>query len=262
MDNPYPNEPSSARIYDYWLGGTHNFPIDRMAADTIQEMIDARNLARINREFMRDAVLWVAQQGVEQFIDIGSGIPTQGNVHEVALQSNKKARIVYVDIDPTAVAHSRTILGKENPSVAVIQANMQEPESVLKSADTQRLIDFTQPVVLLFIAMLHFIPDNEEMYRVVRQYRDATVSGSYLVVSHAIDKYPGDPTYDAKRQSIQQASQGRGTWRTTDEVKPIWEGYNLIKPGFVSAQCWGKEGHTPIDYGVVEPYSGVGRRVS
>ena len=261
MDNQTPNKPSSARMYDYWLGGKHHFPVDRAAAEAIQGVIDAQALARINRQFLKDTVAWVAGQGITQFIDIGSGIPTQENVHEVAQKVNPKTRIIYVDNDPTAIMQSRSILGVKHPTVAVIQADMRQPTTVLNHFDTQRLINFSQPVALLFFAMLHFVPDNEEVYRLIQQYRDATVQGSYLVVSHGVDSNPDDPNRVAERESIRQIYQGNVAMRSVEEVQPIWDGYKLIKPGFVSAQIWTGKQSEPHDYGPGDVYGGIGQKL-
>ena len=261
MDNQTPDKPSSARMYDYWLGGKNHFPVDRAAAEAMQGLIDARALARINRQFLKDTVAWVAEKGITQFIDIGSGIPTQENVHEVAQRVNPKARIIYVDNDPTAIIHSRAILGVNHPTVAVIQADMRQPATVLNHFDTQRLIDFSQPVALLLFAMLHFVPDNEEVYHLVRQYRDATVQGSYLVVSHGVDANPTDITRAVERESIRQIYQGNVAMRSVEDVQPIWEGYKLVKPGFVSAQIWNGKQKEPQDYGPGDVYGGIGQKL-
>ncbi|NOK57944.1 MAG: hypothetical protein GFH27_549287n248 [Chloroflexi bacterium AL-W] len=261
MNNQNSDKPSSARMYDYWLGGHHHSPIDRAAAQAIEGMIDARALAQINRQFLKDTVSWIAQQGINQFIDVGSGIPTQENVHEVAQKVNPKTRVVYVDNDPTAIIHSRSILGVNHPTVAIIQADMREPNTILTHFDTQRLIDFSQPVALLFFAMLHFVPDNEEVYHLMRQYRDATIRGSYLVVSHGVDTQPNDTTRAVERESVRQIYQGNVAMRSVDDVQPIWDGYQLMKPGFVSAQIWSGKQKMPHDYGPGDIYGGIGRKL-
>ncbi len=151
-----------ARVYDYWLGGTHNFLADQDLGRSLAAVEpNVRVIARANRAFIGRAVRFLAAAGIRQFLDIGSGIPTQGNVHEVAQQASPAARVVYADIDPVAIAHSKAILAA-NPNAAVIDGDVRDPGQVLGHPVTRRLIDFSQPVGLLLVAVLHFISDQDD----------------------------------------------------------------------------------------------------
>ena len=154
--------PSAARMYDYYLGGSHNFAVDRAAADAVLAVIpDVPVGAQANRAFLRRAVRYLVEAGVTQFIDIGSGIPTLGNVHEIAQQADPRTRVVYVDTDPVAVAHSRLILGG-NERATVIHEDLRRPGEILEHPDVRQLIDFDQPVALMLVAVLHFVSDAAE----------------------------------------------------------------------------------------------------
>ncbi len=173
-----------ARVYDYWLGGSHNFLADQDLGRAIAAVEpNVRAIARADRDFLGRAVRFLGRAGIRQFLDIGSGIPTQGNVHEVAQQANPDARVVYADIDPVAIAHSKAILaGNEN--AAIIDADLRDPEKILAHHVTGRLIDSAQPTGLLLVAVLHFIADAEDPWRIVATLRDALAPGSYLVLGH------------------------------------------------------------------------------
>ena len=151
-----------ARVYDYWLGGRHNFLADQDVARAIAAVEpNVRVLVRANRAFLGRAVRFLAQSGIRQFLDIGSGIPTEGNVHEVAQQAAPGSRVVYADIDPVAIAHSRALLAG-NADASVINGDLREPEKILANEDTRRLTDFSQPAGLLLMLVLHFIPDADD----------------------------------------------------------------------------------------------------
>ena len=181
------NAPSSARIYDYLLGGFYNFDVDRAVARKITEALpDMPLYMRANRAFLRRVVRFLADQGIDQFLDLGSGIPTVGNVHEIAQQANPSAAVVYVDNEPVAVNHSRTIL-QDNPKATVIQADIRQPEVILGHPETRRLLDFNRPTAVLFLSVLLFVIDDEEAYGVVHYMRDALVPDSYIAISHPTD---------------------------------------------------------------------------
>lgn len=181
--------PSNARMYDYFLGGYHNFAVDRAAAQGILAVEpDFSLLLRANRAFLRRAVLFAGNNGVRQFLDLGAGIPTVGSVHEVAQALDPEARVVYVDVDPIATALSRDILAS-NPRAVAIQADALLPERVLHHPDLARTLDLRQPLAVLLVAFLHLVPDEDQARRVVHAYRDASAPGSYLAVSHATDSF-------------------------------------------------------------------------
>jgi hypothetical protein len=176
--------PNVARIYDYWLGGKDNFAADRDAADRQARAIPQLPwLARQNREFLRRVVRFLAGQGIEQFLDIGSGLPTNQNVHEVAQVVNPDARVVYADIDPVVVSHAQALLsGKQ---VAAIRADLCRPQDILGAPEVGQLIDFSQPVAVLALAVLHLLPDEAGPVAAMARLRKAMAPGSYLVISHA-----------------------------------------------------------------------------
>ncbi|MEU2428108.1 SAM-dependent methyltransferase [Streptomyces sp. NPDC007861] len=231
--------PSIARVYDYWIGGTHNFPVDRALASRVSDAnpVLARTL-RANRAFLRRAVRELSALGIRQFLDIGSGIPAEGNVHDVALAAHPDSTVVYVDIDPVAVAHGRAILADE-PRAAVFQGDLHKPREILDAQDTRRLIDFDRPVALILAAVLHFVPDGDDPRALVEQYTDRLVPGSHLVISHA-----GAET--VPRTAPEAAERYRGAvseviWRDTAELTALFAGHSLLAPGVVRAPAWRPE---------------------
>lgn len=191
-----PDKASVARMYDAMLGGQHNFPIDReaLAAFTAIDP-QVRTLARANRAFLGRAVRFLVEAGIRQFIDLGSGIPTQGNVHEVAQAASPDARVVYVDSDPVAVAHSTALLA-DNPGADIVDADIRRPADILSSPQVRKLIDFEQPVAVLMITILHFITPEENPAGIVAAFRDALPEE--LAGAHACDE-PGSPRHGRRR---------------------------------------------------------------
>jgi hypothetical protein len=257
-----PERPSAARIYDYLLGGFHNFDIDRAAAQKITEVLpDMPLFMRANRAFLRRAVRYLTDQGIDQFLDLGSGIPTVGNVHEIAQQANPSARVVYVDNEPIAVTHSRTIL-QDNSKATVIQADLRQTDVILDHPETQRLLDFDKPIAVLFLSVLLFVTDDEEAYRVVRSVRDALVPGSYIAISHPTD----DETPPEQAKKAERLYAGIGTpvrVRSYNEVERFFEGLEMVEPGLVYVPLWRPEG--PDDLFLENPelsgyYGGIGRK--
>ncbi len=236
--------PSVARMYDYWLGGFHHFAIDRAAAEELVALYPALpQVARANRAALRRVVTFLAEQGIDQFLDIGSGIPTVGNVHEVAQRSNPAARVVYVDNDPVAVEHSRAIL-TDNPRATVVEAEARLPERIVAHPDVRRLLDFDRPVAVLVLALLHFIPDDAEAGHVVHTLRDALAPGSYLAISHATHGHlPGEMT--AQVEQLYTRFTAGGKYRPPAAIARFFDGLTLIEPGLVYAPLWRPE--TPDD---------------
>ena len=237
--------PSPARIYDYHLGGSHNFAADRQAARQIAEMMPELPLImRANRAFLFRAVRFLIDAGIRQFLDLGSGIPTVGNVHEIAQQADLGVRVVYVDVDPVAAAHSQTLLAG-NDQAAAIQADLRDVPRVLAAPAVRRLIDFTQPVGVLMVAVLHFVPDRDDPAGTVARYRDAVAPGSYLVLSHAAasedDQSPAgaDEATAAYSRRVTEA-----TLRTRTQVTDLFTGFDLIDPGVVYVTDWHPD--TPV----------------
>lgn len=228
--------PSIARAYDYWLGGAHNFAVDREFSRKLFEAVpDTRLMARANRAFLHRAVRFMTDAGVRQFLDIGSGIPTVGNVHEIAQQAAPQARVVYVDVDPVAVAHSQQLLDG-NHQAAAIQQDARRPEAILDHPQTRALLDLDQPVGLLLVAVLHYLPDQDDPYRLVARLRQALHPGSYLAISH--------PTADGRPAQAQQVvamtrqTATPATARTRAQVERFFHGLELVEPGLVWAPQW------------------------
>jgi hypothetical protein len=227
-----------ARVYDYWLGGSHNFRADQDAARAMIAIEpNTRTIMRANRAFLGRAVRFLAAEaGISQFLDIGSGIPTEQNVHEVAHDVAPGTRVMYVDNDEIAVAHSKLILGG-SPDVNVIQADLREPAKILADPATRRLIDFTQPVAVLLAAVLHFIPDSDAPEKIVATLREAMAPGSYLAISHAcLDTDPGFASTGESAYRSRVA--GQLTMRTSAEITGLFSGFTLVDPGVVWLPLW------------------------
>jgi SAM-dependent methyltransferase len=227
-----------ARVYDWWLGGEHNFRADQDAARAmIAVEPNVRALARAGRAFLGRAVRFLAAEaGVRQFLDIGSGIPTENNVHQVAQDAAPGSRVVYVDVDDVAVAHSRLLL-EDTRDAAVIQADVREPAKILADPETQLLLDFTRPVAVLLVAVLHFIPDVDDPEQIVATLRDALAPGSYLVIGHGcLDANPKVVSAAETVYKSRVAAEGRA--RTREEIARFFDGFTLVDPGLVWVPEW------------------------
>ena len=250
-----------ARVYDYLLGGSHNFLADQdlgRAMATVEPNV--RAIAQANRAFLGRAVRFLAASGMEQFLDVGSGIPTQGNVHEVAQQANPAARVVYADIDPVAVAHSKAILAG-NQNAAVIDADVRDPEKLLRRPAVQRLIDFGQPVALLLVALLHCLSDADGPWDLVAALRDRLPPGSYLVLSHATNESkPG--VVQATEKIYQRSVATEGRTRSRAEILRFFDGFELADPGLVYVPLWRPDpgDDIPADPSKLWFLVGVGRK--
>ena len=249
-----------ARVYDYWLGGTHNFLTDQdLARALLAVEPNFRAIARANRAFLGRAVRFLASQGIRQFLDIGSGIPTEGNVHEVAQRAAPGARVVYADIDPVAVAHSKAILAG-NPGAAVIQADLREPGKILADPAVRRLIDFTQPAGLLLVAVLHVIGDDDDPWQAVARLREALAAGSYLVLCHATSE-----SKPAVAQAIEKVYTRHVTAssriRSRAEIFRFFDGFDLMDPGLVYMPQWRPDSpaDVPADPSQLWALAGVGQ---
>jgi hypothetical protein len=227
-----------ARVYDWWLGGDHNFRADQDAARAmIAVEPNARGIARANRAFLGRAMRFLAgEAGIRQFLDIGSGIPTQNNVHQVAQDVAPGARVVYADVDDVAVAHSKLILDGQSDA-AVIQADLRDPARILADPETQLLLDFTRPVAVLLAAVLHFIPDDDSPEQIVATLRDALPPGSYLVISHACSD-PRPELLSAFETVYKSKVAAQGRARTSAEIARFFDGFTLIDPGLAWAPLW------------------------
>ncbi|HKT03865.1 MAG TPA: SAM-dependent methyltransferase [Rugosimonospora sp.] len=230
-------KPSASRVYDYLLGGSHNFEVDRdVARQMLRLAPEAAQAAAANRHFMARAVRYLVDQGITQFLDIGSGIPTVGNVHEIAQRYAPDSRVVYVDIDPVAVMHSRHILDGDR-RCAVIQGDLRDPRAILDDSLARDLLDFDRPVAVLLVAVLHFIHDHEDPAGIVRELRDSLSPGSHLVLSHA--SWPADATVAVRQaQHTYDRMAAQLVLRTRDEVATLFDGFDLLEPGLVTVANW------------------------
>ncbi|QKG24413.1 SAM-dependent methyltransferase [Actinomadura verrucosospora] len=232
--------PSVARMYDYFLGGTNNHDVDRAAAEEIRRVLPTvADVARANRAFLQRAVRFAAGCGVERFLDLGAGLPTQGNVHEVARSVRPGARVVYVDSDPLVVAHGRALVG-DDPGIGVVRADLCEPAEVLDDPAVRGLIGSGRPVCALFVAVLHFVPDERDPAGLVRRYAEALPAGSHVIVSHAAAE-------ERRNRGVGAAYRARSAdasliARTREEVAGLLDGLTLLEPGVVPLHAWRPDG--------------------
>jgi SAM-dependent methyltransferase len=252
---------NTARVYDYLLGGSHNFLADQDAGRAVAAVDpNIRMIARANRAFLGRAVRFLSGAGVRQFLDIGSGIPTQGNVHEVAHQADPGARVAYVEADPVAIAHSKAILAG-NDNAAIIDGDLREPEKLLAHDAAGRLIDFSQPAGLLLVSVLPFISDAEDPWRIVATLREALAPGSYLVLCHATDEStPGVAQAAEKMYNRTVPTQAR--MRSGPEILRFFDGFELVDPGLVYMPLWRPDSpaDVPSDPSKFWCLVGVGRK--
>ena len=254
------DRPSNARVYDYFLGGAHNFEVDRQLAEQIMRMTpNVGETMRANRVFLRRAVRYLAEQGVRQFLDIGSGIPTAGNVHEIALEAAPDASVVYVDIDPVAVEHSRAILTGVDRA-GVICADVRDVQRVLGESQKLGLIDFARPVAVLLAGVLHFVPDADDPAATVAALGHALAPGSYLLISHATADGQPPEVVEAQRLSGRTATEI--VLRTRAQIAAWFTGFPLVEPGLVFIPQWRPDPQEPVGEHPeqVGAYAGVGRK--
>lgn len=254
------DRPNAARIYDYLLGGACNFEQDREFAHKFLEIMpEAESAARRNRAFLRRAVRFCANQGIRQFLDLGSGIPTVGNVHEIAQDIAAECCVLYVDNEPVAVTHSELMLA-DNDNAAVILADLTDPQTILESAAAKRILDFSQPIAVLLAAVLHFVPDSAEPYKAVGRYVRTMAPGSLLVLSHGTFDSPVERLGEAVETYQQTSTPGFG--RTRAEVTAFFEGTELVEPGLVWTPLWHPDSPEDVDDHPERSmvYAGVGRK--
>ncbi len=258
-----PSRPSVARMYDYYLGGKDNFAVDRKVAESMMISVpESVRMVASNREFLVRAVHHLAaEEGIRQFLDIGSGLPTRRNVHEVARAGAPDSRVVYVDHDPLAVVHGRALLAVDG-NTRYVQGDLREPQQVLGDPQVHTLIDFDRPVAVLLVAVLHFVGEHDDPARILRELRDRMVPGSYLVISHILD----DPRPHEIGRILNAAGAPRWYPRTREQVLAFFEGFDLIGPGLTLLPQWRAPGAEPAE---TEPdraqelrwqVAGVGRR--
>jgi SAM-dependent methyltransferase len=255
-------KPSAARVYDAHLGGSRNFQVDRHVAELGAAMMPSLPaLLRANRSFLRRAVRTLARNGVTQFLDLGSGIPTVGNVHEIAQEEGRRAghhcSVVYVDNDLVAVAHSQAML-RDSDSATAIRADFRDVEDVLTRPEVTSMLDFSRPVALLLVAVLHFLPDRDDPAAVIARYAARLGPGSHLVLSHACNE-----GLDASMRAAADVYSERigGFWmRDRSEITALFPAWPLVPPGLVDFDAWQPDSSVPPATPIVPGLAGVARK--
>ncbi|WP_262379714.1 SAM-dependent methyltransferase [Nonomuraea sp. PA05] len=237
-----PTVPSVARMYDYYLGGKDNFAADREAAEQIMRLAreagsDVREVALANRGFLIRSVRHIAESGVRQFLDIGAGLPTQDNVHQVVQRVAPGSKVVYVDNDPIVLTHAQALLA-DNPDTFSVQGDLHRPSDILQAAAAH--LDFSRPVAVVLVAVLHFFHDDDEVSKIVSTLRDVLVPGGHLVLSHGyVEPDEGDPAKLAEARGVyRRSASGAIAWRDRETVRGYFDGLELLEPGVVPAQEW------------------------
>ncbi len=245
-----------ARIYNYWLGGKDNYEADRQAAEqAIAVTPDILPGVRANRAFLRRAVEFVAGQGIRQFLDVGTGLPSADNTHEVAQQTAPESRIVYVDNDPIVLAHARALLtSTPEGATAYVDADARDTAKIIKSA--AQVLDFAQPVAVMALMVLQYIPDSDEPRQIVAELMDAVPSGSYLVISDTTTDI-GDGASRVASKINPRMGPTRLTPRPRAQIAAYFEGLDLVEPGLVAVPEWRGEANPHV---VVNAFAGVARK--
>jgi hypothetical protein len=250
--------PSAARMYDYFLGGKNHFRADREAADkVIAAYPETRRLAVANRRFLTRAVWYLAEHGVRQFIDLGSGLPTSPNVHEVARQVRPDACVVYVDSDPVVASHGRVLCDADS-GVAFVERDIRYPEDILSDGQLTGLIDFSAPVAVLAVAVLHFVLNADHPREILAAFRSSMASGSYLVLSHATSDGADDQVV-SEVASVYKTSTIPVVPRTAEEIKKFFARFELIEPGLVDVSQWRSD--MPVRSTKIRFLAGAGRKL-
>ncbi|GAA3437088.1 hypothetical protein BJ998_008663 [Kutzneria kofuensis] len=240
-----PEVPSAARVYDYFLGGYHNLAVDREFAHRAQEtMPDLPVILRTSRRFLRRAVHFLLDEGITQFLDLGSGIPTAGNVHEIAQAVAPHARVAYVDRDSVAIAHSALMLEK-NANAVALRADLRRPRDVLHSDVVTDLLDLSQPVAVLMSAVLHFVESDAEAQSIVAGYRNAIAPGSFVVISQGTQETAGEQGEQVIR--LYDETDSPFTARNRDQFTQLFKGLDLVDPGVVYVPQWRPESPDDVD---------------
>ena len=263
LDKVDVDRPSSARIYDYFLGGAHNFEVDREAAQALQRAHPAIGLGmRANRSYLRRAVSYLTSKGIDQFLDLGSGIPTVGNVHEIAQRGNPDAHVVYVDLEPIAVTHSNTILAG-NERATAIHADLRRPDEVLEHPDTKAMLDLERPIALFAVGVLQYVSDADDPAGIIAGYTERLAPGSYLAMSH-----PSQDDLTSERRAgtatvgtVYNRTDTPFTYRTKAQFEALFTGLELVEPGVVHMWSWHADSDSEEDElgGRLTGFAGVAR---
>jgi hypothetical protein len=251
-------KPHPARMYDFYLGGKDNYAADKEAAgEVIRRAPEIRDIARVNRDFLGRAVRFLAgEAGIRQFLDVGTGIPTAGNVHEVAGRVAPDARVVYVDNDPIVNVHANALLTGAG-TTGIVLADLRDPKAILSHPTTRRLINFDEPVALLLIAVLHFVRDDEHPAELVATLRDALPAGSYLALSHVTGDFRSKAAADA--MGVYNQATSSVTLRSHNQISAFFPGFELVEPGLVQSPLWRPDGDLPVNMDKLWIYGGVAR---
>ncbi|GAA1997872.1 SAM-dependent methyltransferase [Catenulispora subtropica] len=247
-----------ARIYEYLLGGMHYFDVDREAAETaLRHVPQGRAMVQENRAFLARAVRFLAERGLTQFLDLGSGLPGTGNIGAVARSVLPEARIVFVDYDPMVAVHGRALVAGADPAhTAVVMADVRRPAEVLADPELRRVLDLDRPVAVLMAALLHFIAPEEEPHRIVREFLAAVPSGSALVVTHLTDGGHPDQA-EAARQAWDRATSQLYV-RSDEEIRALFDGLDVVEPGLVPRPLWRPDGEVRPDWKEIWGLAGIG----
>lgn len=257
------NRPNPARIYDYLLGGHHNFAADRAAAERMLELLPhSAEACVVQRAFLRRTIDVCTAAGIDQFLDIGSGLPTAGNVHDLARVTIPEARVVYVDVDPVVIAHSSQLL-KDDPLATIIEADVRRPAMILEHEEVRNLLDFSRPMGLTMTSLFHFVLDDDVAYNACETLVEALAPGSYVAISHTL------MVEDDRREVVERA---RDDYKAAADVRPrrreaiarFFDSLEILAPGLVRGPLWRPE--SPDDLLVDNPEAyvglvGVGRKV-
>jgi len=248
---------SVARVYDYLLGGKDNFAVDRQLGDELMAQFPySAWIARQNRAFIGRAVTYCAEQGVTQFLDVGSGLPTMENVHEVARRSHPEAVVVYVDNDATALSHANALLATSD-DVTAMYGDVREPGKILADVREQLLLDLNKPFVLLLAAIFHFIPDEEDPVGIIRAFSDAMPTGSYLILTTA--HHDATPEDAARATQLYRRASAPMVTRSKLEISAFFEGFEVVEPGLACTSQW--RAPEPPEYDdPADLYGGVARK--
>ncbi|WP_007023847.1 SAM-dependent methyltransferase [Saccharomonospora iraqiensis] len=239
--------PSIARVYDAFLGGKDNYAVDRAVYEQVKKVVPHQaEVGWMNRAFLVRVVRYLADVvGVDQFLDLGSGLPTVQNTHQVAQQNNPRARVVYVDNDPVCNAHGRALL-EENDRTHFVEADLTEPKALLAHPGVTAPLDLTRPVALMQIGTLHHVSDEQDPAAIMREYVDALPSGSYVTLTHFWD--PGDEDPELHRRAVElertvwETGMGTGWWRGRDAIGALFGGLEPLPPGLVELHEWWPDG--------------------
>ncbi|GAA2044330.1 SAM-dependent methyltransferase [Catenulispora yoronensis] len=236
------DRPNMARMYDYALGGKNNFAADRAAVERLFSLSPENKYVPLaNRRFLGRAVDFAARQGITQYLDLGAGLPSMGNVHEVAKLVRPEARVAYVDNDPVVAAHARALLTSADATVRVVQEDVRDPAKVLGHPDVVQLIDFGRPVAVLLVSLLHGITDEEDPAGLVRAFTEVTAPGSYLILSHLTrDGHPADIVHS--KEEVFARSNTVFRYRARAEIEAYFAGFDLVEPGLTPVTDWRSEG--------------------